>query len=336
MKRICFIVGWTGSGKTTLSERFAKHYNGQLIHADDLYNWLGVYYNRKDYDKLTAPEEWKKYPDLDMWRRRYYGVHVNEVPELIVIEGWTSAFEESFKSIVDVVKPAYTYTLLLSPDEKKRNEYHLGKHGFIPDYNKIKAYENNVYAQNLYKIVNSDELFDTVVYQRMGFTDQKWNKLQIDVDGKSVLDLGCSSGMFSDFAYEDGCINYMGVDNSWKELEVASHRCGKFLLGKIEELDNIIGGQKFDVVISTATLHYIKDLPSVLNQVKRCTQEVFVYEALVGDFAQDEIIDGNRIVRSRRYLRSLLEESFDVKEIGESVYPTPTHKFERIIYHCKV
>ena len=84
-----------------------------------------------------------------------------------------------------------------------------------------------------------------------------------------ILDLGCGFGDFARKARSEGARAVVGVDASRRMLERAAalspdpaieyrHMC-------IEQLD--LGGERFDLVVSSLALHYVEDYAGALAQI---------------------------------------------------------------------
>lgn len=87
--------------------------------------------------------------------------------------------------------------------------------------------------------------------------------------GKSVLDLGCGDGHFSKYCIENGAKNVIGVDISNNMIERAK---------KLNQDDNIefmclpmedlgLTNQKFDLIISSLSIHYVEDYPAMIEKI---------------------------------------------------------------------
>ena len=90
-----------------------------------------------------------------------------------------------------------------------------------------------------------------------------------DLKDKTVLDMGCGFG-FSCVAFrKNGAAKVIGIDISEKMLEAARAQNTddnlQFLKLEIEKITEL--GQKFDVIYSSMTMHYIVDFEAVVKQV---------------------------------------------------------------------
>lgn len=98
---------------------------------------------------------------------------------------------------------------------------------------------------------------------------QALRKTLPDLRGKRVLDLGCGYGWHCQFASEQGASVVVGIDISEKMLEKAGKlttaRNVRFENTAIEDFESVPGS--FDIVLSSLTLHYVRDLEAVFVKV---------------------------------------------------------------------
>lgn len=89
------------------------------------------------------------------------------------------------------------------------------------------------------------------------------------LQGKSVLDLGCGDGHFSKYCIENGAESVIGVDISNNMIERAK---------KLNQDDNIefmcipmedlrLTNQEFDLIISSLSIHYVEDYPTMIQKI---------------------------------------------------------------------
>lgn len=92
---------------------------------------------------------------------------------------------------------------------------------------------------------------------------------------KSVLDLGCGTGHFARYCIDEGSSKVTGVDISRNMIELAkkenSHENIEYICTPIEELE--LHNQKFDLIISSLAIHYIKDYSKLIVKVRSLLNE---------------------------------------------------------------
>lgn len=93
-----------------------------------------------------------------------------------------------------------------------------------------------------------------------------------DMRGKRMLDLGCGYGWHCKYAADNGAMAVVGIDLSEKMIERArqinTDSRIEYRVGAVEDFDYV--SEKFDVVLSSLTLHYIGSFDSVCESVSRC------------------------------------------------------------------
>lgn len=95
------------------------------------------------------------------------------------------------------------------------------------------------------------------------------------MEGKLVLDLGCGYGWHCKYAVENWAIEVVGVDLSEKMIakakEINDDPKISYKVAAIEDFD--YNAQRFDVVISSLTLHYISSFDRVCKDVNSCLKQ---------------------------------------------------------------
>lgn len=96
-----------------------------------------------------------------------------------------------------------------------------------------------------------------------------------DLQGKSVLDLGCGFGWHCRYAREQHAAEVVGVDISAKMLESAREQTDDpaitYLQAPIEDIDFPDG--HFDVVLSSLAFHYVQSFDAVCQKVHSCLKQ---------------------------------------------------------------
>ena len=90
-----------------------------------------------------------------------------------------------------------------------------------------------------------------------------------DLNGKSILDLGCGFGEHCVEFVNKGASKVVGIDISEKMLEVAkkenSNPAITYMLLPIEDIEMVDG--KFDIVISSLAFHYVEDFDGAVKKI---------------------------------------------------------------------
>lgn len=126
-----------------------------------------------------------------------------------------------------------------------------------------------------------------------------FRKLIDNIENSTVLDLGCGFGSQLQFLLDQKAKEVIGVDISGRMINEAKKgiRSGKIKLICTAIEDYRIEPGKFDIVLSSMTFHYIKDLDPVLenvyNGLKTGGQFIFSIEhpvctALLEDWVETE------------------------------------------------
>lgn len=145
-----------------------------------------------------------------------------------------------------------------------------------------------------------------------------------NVKGKTVIDLGCGPGLYSEFLVENGA-NVTAVDGSAEMIEIVEGKLGNRVQCYVQDL--AIGlpkerDQSFDIVICPLMIHYLEDLTKLFHDIKRVlkpnglfvfsTHHPFVDYQLSPSgnyFLQEKIVDEwdtlGRLVHVEYYRRSL-------------------------------
>jgi 2-polyprenyl-3-methyl-5-hydroxy-6-metoxy-1,4-benzoquinol methylase len=96
-----------------------------------------------------------------------------------------------------------------------------------------------------------------------------------ELEGRSVLDLGCGHGSNCVDFVNRGAAGVVGIDISQKMLDVAkkenSHELIEYMVMDMSEIGCL--KQKFDLVFSSFALHYVKDFGKLLDDIRHLLNE---------------------------------------------------------------
>ncbi|MGL6260170.1 class I SAM-dependent methyltransferase [Vibrio sp. WXL210] len=101
-----------------------------------------------------------------------------------------------------------------------------------------------------------------------------------DLDGKSVLDIGCGFGNFSQYAISHGAKCYKGIDISKRMIsEALKLKTEKVDFEDCSIEDYTYPQEEFDLIIASLCLHYVKDIQPVFQNVFRSLKPngIFVF-----------------------------------------------------------
>ena len=103
----------------------------------------------------------------------------------------------------------------------------------------------------------------------------EWHALRSvlpDMNGKSLLDLGCGYGWHCKYAVDNGAAKAVGIDLSMKMIdkanEINSDPHIEYHVMAVEDFD--YKNNSFDVVLSSLTFHYIESFERVCTNVHSC------------------------------------------------------------------
>lgn len=134
----------------------------------------------------------------------------------------------------------------------------------------------------------SQNIFDNEVffekYRELRSTENNYNNLVEqpaikallpDLEGKSILDLGCGYGNNCIDFIRKGASTVVGIDISNKMLEVAKRENSNESIRYMDLDMSQIGSlaQKFDLVFSSFAFHYVKDFQKLLQDIRALLNE---------------------------------------------------------------
>jgi len=129
--------------------------------------------------------------------------------------------------------------------------------------------------QNIYDNLNFFERYSSLPRSKHGLDGApEWPVLQSllpTIRNLRVLDLGCGFGWFCRWAMAAGAQSVVGVDLSKNMLkrakEATNDKSIEYVLADLDTID--FDAASYDLVFSSLTLHYVKDLPALFNKVFR-------------------------------------------------------------------
>jgi len=188
-----------------------------------------------------------------------------------------------------------------------------------------------------------DEKPFNAYYERPGLIE-----LIPDVEGKNVLDAGCAAGWFTEWLIKHGA-DVTAVDFSPNMIEMTRKRVGdeaKIIRADLNEPLEFLEDKSMDLVISSLTLHYLKDWDNIMKEFNRVLGEkcclVFSVHHPFMDYSYFDVDDyfetkllkdewGEPKVEVEFYRRPLNEiirpvtdNGFVIEKVTE---PMPTEKF---------
>jgi len=122
-----------------------------------------------------------------------------------------------------------------------------------------------------------------------GFNTRKWKRLKkvfqkVDLNGKNVIDIGCSDGYFSVKMAENGA-NVIGIDPDKKRIKKANFAKNFFNLNDLEfsstNLYDLNPSTKYDMSVALGLIHRIPDIYMALEKLCSISGSVLLeYKAL--------------------------------------------------------
>lgn len=174
-----------------------------------------------------------------------------------------------------------------------------------------------------------------------------------DISGLGVLDAGCGPGVLMEWLVENGANTVVGVDGSSRMVEIARDRTGgkcEVHMADLSQPMPFLKNESFDVVVSSATLGYIRDWKALFMEFSRVLKRGGIVVFSVGHPCSEYTLDGTDkyfatelrdyvwkgfdkpivVPNYRRPLTAMvnpiIEAGFFIERILE---PVPTSEFER-------
>lgn len=281
MKKIYYVTGLGGSGKSTFAKKMAQDLGIAYFRADD------IYFLVKEKLGLTQ-EELRQMPMLQTWDKDVWGeygtpeklleVCYNEFfsynpPQKLVLEGEALFFNPREFAVASKIFEGYDVRhFVIQPDYEQwlkfrsKREQEVG--GTLPIFREeedfiLQQKELLSYVPNKNRFIITDptkyecSLTGGTEYQNEDFSNPKWAVFDLkNLKGKKYFEISCNTGWFTQKAREAGA-KVWGLDISWQVLDKALDRVpdGTFYLSKIEDFDFKEVG-KFDVILCSSAFHY--------------------------------------------------------------------------------
>lgn len=324
MKTVFWIIGVPCSGKSNLAKLLSEKVNIPFIHLDCSY----------DYGCDCLEDKKKSY--IEIFKTINQNVYI--IDGIIPFH-----FEIDMNIIKDILKDTRIIYVIVNPIyeqyvlncEKRKTEKNdteiLSEIEYLKETKRFKdiakRYIEICNENDLNKITAED--IRSINYQHLGFTNLKWEQLKINCEGKSILDLGCSSCYYEIFAKKNGAIKYTGLDVNMAYL--FNENAHLFDLNELNKWN-----EPADIVISTSVYHYIGDKEKFIKHASRLTKETFIFETplskLSGRLIECEP-NRNLLFTTKELLEFWISKYFKSFEcLGESIVEDASY---RLIYHCK-
>jgi len=135
------------------------------------------------------------------------------------------------------------------------------------------------------------------------------------VSGKNVLDLGCGSGIYSQYLIKQGA-EVTSIDVSEEMIKMVTEKLGDKVKAYTQDLSKGLPNEKsnsFEVVISPLMIHYIKDLTQLFSDINRVLKKdgYFIFST------HHPFMDFQSTISGNYFDRELLTQKWDT--IGNPV-----------------
>ena len=131
-------------------------------------------------------------------------------------------------------------------------------------------------------------------------------KMRIDFRNKTVLDVGSSTGGFTDYSLKNGANKVIAVDVGTDQLHPKLRLNKKVELHEKTDIRNFKTNQKIDVVVIDVSFISIKEiLPSVVNLSNKNTKIVVMVKP---QFEAGRNGTVNGVVKNNSYRRKILQD----------------------------
>ena len=138
----------------------------------------------------------------------------------------------------------------------------------------------------------------------------------------SILDIGCGSGQFASFMYDQGIQQYHGFDFSAKRIAHARSTCPGFTFSQEDAFQtNLFTSYKYDTVVCTEFLEHVEGDLTILHRIRRGTRFYgtvpnFPFTSHVRHFKSTAEVE----LRYRAYFQKLQVDAVLANKLGKTFY----------------
>jgi tRNA (mo5U34)-methyltransferase len=142
-----------------------------------------------------------------------------------------------------------------------------------------------------------------------------------DLSGHTVLDVGCNGGFYSFELKRRGASRVVGVDHDpvyLAQAQFARDQLGldvEFVQGDVYEIDRIVGGEKFDVIVFMGVLYHLRHPLYALEKVSGLVRRRLLFQSMergngdIAEFAGDYPISQRDVFFDERFPRMYFIEN---------------------------
>src|SRR6056297_659080 len=138
-------------------------------------------------------------------------------------------------------------------------------------------------------------------------------KLLPDVKGKKILDAGCAAGWYSKWLLDNGVSEVVSIDFSPKMIGMTEKRLngkGRVIKHDLNEPLDFLNRNSFDIVLSSLTLHYLKNWDPVMKEFNRILKK----NGCLIFSCHHPFMDYTYFNRDNYFETALLEDEWDTNE----------------------
>jgi tRNA (mo5U34)-methyltransferase len=142
-----------------------------------------------------------------------------------------------------------------------------------------------------------------------------------DLSGHTVLDIGCNGGFYSFELKRRGAARVVGVDHDpvyLAQARFARDQLGldvEFVQGDVYEIDRVVSGEKFDVIVFMGVLYHLRHPLYALEKVSGLVRRRLLFQSMergngdVAEFAEDYPISQRDVFFDERFPRMYFIEN---------------------------